>query len=309
MNLRRTDLNLLTVFDAVMREASVTRAAEKLGMSQPAVSNAISRLRVLLKDELFIRTAHGVRPTVKALHYAGQIQRILDQVTLMLSETEAFDAARSERTFNLVLGDYGEMVVLPALMQYLDEIQAKITINVLSPRQFMRADALRKGTVDFILGYEPMAASDIKNELVIEESLVSLARIGHPIVKESLTLDQYVSVPHVVIDWPNSRGSMVDQQLRSLSLQRQHRMRVHSFFDMPRVVATTNMVCTVPSQMAHQFAVSHNLVSFPVPIPDTKQSFYLIWHSSFEGDPGLIWLKNVISGMLENAFPPESSLP
>jgi DNA-binding transcriptional LysR family regulator len=301
MNLRRIDLNLLTVFDAVMQEGNLTRAANKIGMSQPAVSDAVSRLRHVLKDELFIRTSHGMKPTPRAQQYAGQVKRILDLVTLMLSETESFDVVTSERVFNLVLGDYGELVILPALMQYLDDMQAGISVNVLSQHRPALEESLRTGAVDFIVTPEPIVDPAVKSELVTTEKLVSMVRRDHPQIRDAMTLEQFVALRHVVLEWPDDRGSMVDQRLRAEGMQRNCHMRVHSFFDMPRVVASTDMVCSIPSQMAYHFATSHKLTSFPIPLQEIDVHLYLNWYSSFDSDPGIQWLKSAITALLEGS--------
>lgn len=309
MSLRRIDLNLLTVFDAVMQEGNLTRAANKIGMSQPAVSNAVSRLRLVLKDDLFIRTSHGVMPTPRAQQYAGEVKRILDLVILMLSETESFNVVTSERVFNLVLGDYGVLVILPALMQYLDDMQAGISIHVLSQHRHELEKSLRTGAVDLILTPEPILDPDIKNELVTKEKLVSMVRRNHPLIKDRLTLEQFVSLRHVILEWPDKRGSMVDQRLRAEGMQRNCHMQVHSFFDMPRVVASTDMICSIPSQMASHFATAHKLASFPIPLQDLDVPLYLSWHRSFESDPGIQWMKSAITALLEGSQADRSQSP
>ncbi len=298
MNLRKVDLNLLTVFDAVMREGNFTRAAENIGMSQPAVSDAVSRLRYLFKDDLFIRTGHGVKPTHGAQHYSGQVRRILDLVVMMLSESETFDYVTSTRSFNLVLGDYGELVVLPRLMQWLDDRGAAVTINIRSVHQHDLGTALGTGEIDLFLTPEPILDAGFSNHCVIIETLISMVRKDHPVVKDSLSLDQFLSLRHVTIEWFEAKGSIVERRLRTLGRERFSQAQVHSFFDMPRVVASTDMICSVPAQMAHHFAATHKLKSLPIPISDVKVPFYLNWHQSSEADPGVNWIKGTIMELL-----------
>ena len=298
MNLRKIDLNLLTVFDAVMREGNFTRAAQNIGMSQPAVSDAVSRLRYLLKDDLFVRTGHGVRPTTRAKNYSEQVRRILDLVVMMLSESLTFDYVTSDRSFNLVLGDYGELVVLPRLMQWLDDMEANVTINVRSVHQHQLSDALGSGEIDLFLTPEPIRNPGFVSKLVVVESLMSMVRSDHPLIKDSLSLDQFLSLRHVTIEWFESRGSIVEQYLRAQGFERKRHAQVHSFFDMPRVVASTDMVCSVPSQMAHHFAATHKLKSLPIPLPGLKIPFYLNWHKNFESDDGATWIRNAIAEFL-----------
>ncbi len=303
MNLRNVDLNLLTVFDAVMQEGSVTAAARKLGMSQPAVSDAVSRLRLVLEDQLFVRTGRGVKPTPRAQQYASQVRRILDLVILMLSEAEDFDVVTSERVFNLILLDYGELVILPALMHYLDELQAGVSLNVRSQRQQAAVESLRTGAIDLMLSTEPIVGRGVKCELACREKQVSMVRRGHPLVGDSMSLEQFLSLRHVVLDWPDYRGSLIEQRLRAAGKERDCHLRVHSLFDMPRVVASTDMVCTLPSQMAYHFSTLHSLAAFPSPLDDIDIEIYLNWHSRFDPDPGTQWMRRAIQALLKGNRP------
>lgn len=299
MNLRKIDLNLLTVFDAVMQERNLTRAAERIGMSQPAVSDAVGRLRHVLKDDLFVRTGHGVRPTPRAQQYAGQIARILEMVTLMLVETQSFDIATSQRPFNLVLSDYGELVVLPALMRYLEERQSQARVHVLSQHRPDHAQLLRNGTLDLVLTPEPVLHDEVISERVVTESLVCMVRRGHPLVRDKLSLEQFLELRHVILEWPDARGSLVEQRLRALGLQRNCHMHVHSFFDMPRVVASTDMVCSIPSRMAEHFGQSHDLVAFPIPLENLDVYLSLSWYRQYQDDPANAWIRRAVIALLE----------
>lgn len=287
-------MNLLTVFDAVMRERSLTKAASRIGMSQPAVSDAVSRLRFLFKDDLFIRTGHGVRPTAKAKHYSISIRQILDQVILLLSETSSFDFVTSTRSFNIVLGDYGELVVLPRLMRWLDENNSKVTVNIRSSEQPDICDAMRTGKMDLCLSPEPIIEEGFSNQCVVIEHLMSMVRADNPLVGNKITLDKFLSLSHVILQWSDPKGSIVEQWLRAQGKSRDRHMEVHSFFDMPRVVASTNMICSVPSQMAVHFSRAHKLKVFPVPIPDLEVPFFINWSNCSELDTGNVWLRSVL---------------
>jgi DNA-binding transcriptional LysR family regulator len=298
MNLRSIDLNLLTVFDAVMREGNLTRAAANIGMSQPAISDAVARLRHLLKDDLFIRTGHGVRPTPRAQEYSAPIRRILDLVIVTLSEPQSFDYKTSNRRFNLVLREYGELVLLPPLMQWLDALNTGIVISAGAVPHKQIPHALRSGTVDMYLTPEPLQQTGYTSQHVITEQLVSVVRRDHPTVSNSLTLEQFVSLRHVVLDWPELPVPHVDRALRELKLERQCQMHVHSMFDMPRVVASTNMICSLPSRMARSFADAHKLKAFPLPIEKIEIPLFLTWHQRFDADPGHAWMRNALTSLL-----------
>jgi len=294
INLRDIDLNLLTVFDAIMREQNLTRAADRLGMSQPSVSAALNRLRRVFGDQLFVRTHRGVKATPRAYHYAPQIRRILDLVALMMTDSEHFNIEASNRRFRVVLGDYGEVIILPSLLQFLESAKSAVGIEVLSQHTVGCVDALREGTIDCVCSPEPLLGEGIKSELITEDRLVTLVRRDHPTVRGSLSLEQFVALQHAIFDWVDRRGFLIDQKLRAQGLQRQCPVRLHTIFDMPRIVATTNLACTVPFRFARQVESFQSLKSFPVPLEGLTVGLYCNWHQRFENDRGTVWLLETI---------------
>ncbi|EKF7416840.1 TPA: LysR family transcriptional regulator [Pseudomonas aeruginosa] len=299
MNLRSVDLNLLTVFDAVIREGNLTRAAANIGMSQPAISDAVARLRHLLKDDLFIRTGHGVRPTPRALQYAAPIRRILDLVIMTLSEAQAFDHVTSHRRFNLVLREYGELVLLPPLMQWLDSMGSSVVIGACTVPHKDVAEALRSGAIDIYLATAPLTDVGYTSLHVFTEQLVSVVRRDHPQVHNSLSLEQFLELNHVILEWPDIPTPRVDQVLHASGLRpRKCQMRVHSLFDMPRVVASTNMICSLPVKMAQSFAETHKLKAFPVPLDGVEIPLYLCWHERFDNDAGHTWMRETLASLI-----------
>jgi DNA-binding transcriptional LysR family regulator len=300
MNLRNVDLNLLTVFDAVIRDGNQTRAAERIGMSQPAMSAALGRLRLLFGDELFTRTGHGMKPTPRALQFARPVRQILDLVVMTLSETSSFDFVTSTRNFNLALREYGELVILPRLMQWLDGMAATVTINTRAAPTDQMASALQSGAIDLHLTTEPIPFDDYVNLHVTDDTMVSMIRRDHPQVRGGLGLDQFLSMRHVVLAASEPQGWLVEQKLRSAGLSRNCAMNVHTLFDMPRVVAATDMVCSMPARMARHFAEVHKLQTFPTPVHGLNVPIYLIWHQRFDPDPGHRWIRSAIADLLRD---------
>lgn len=299
MNLRSVDLNLLPIFDAVMKEGNLTRASVAIGMSQPAISEALSRLRHVFKDDLFIRAGHGVRPTPRALELAIPIRRILDLTMTTITEAQTFNYQTSKRRFNLALREYGELVVLAPLMQWLESANSNVFINVKTVLQNDIPEALRRGEVDIYLTPEPPNKPTCSSELVITDYLVSLVRRDHPIVKKKLTLAQYLSLDHVILEWPDIATPHADIALLRLGpSQRKCKMLVHSIFDMPRVVASTNMICSLPSRMAKSLAEAHALRVLPTPIDRVDFPIYLCWGTRFDNDPGHVWIRNLLAELL-----------
>ncbi len=295
MNLRSIDLNLLTVFDAVMTEGNITRAAEKIGMSQPAMSIAISRFRHIARDELFERTGRGVRPTPRAQALAGPVRRALNLVVDALDQGTEFDVSRSERSFTVVLGDFGEVVMLPALMQLLEAQQSNIRINTLSAAGVDALKEMHYGNVDLYLWLVPVEANGITCRQIGKTKDVCLVRQDHPTVKHTLTLRQYAALKHVILQMPGEYGpSVIDRELWKHGLKRDHAMKVHTLFDVPRVLASTNMVCSLPRAVGRHFARVHDLKCLPAPFA-TQYPVFMMWPGSAENDSGHAWLRQTLS--------------
>ncbi|MDD2058454.1 LysR substrate-binding domain-containing protein [Pseudomonas sp. GD03860] len=300
MNLRSVDLNLLTVFDAIMAEQNLSRAADRIGMSQPAISNALSRLRHVFKDDLFIRTGHGMRATLRAQELATPIRKILDMVMTTLTQGADFDYTSSTRAFNLVLSDYGEVVLLSPLMRWLDAIGANVQINVETYMQRDLKEKMRYGKIDLCLWAEPMPSDAFDSQLLLSEELYSMVRRDHPLVSNRLTLEQYVTLKHLVLEWRDTENPRpVERHLQRLGLSRELYLHVHSFFSMPWIVAGSDVVCTMPSRMAKTFSELHQLKCFKTPLEGLEVPIYLSWHRSVEEDPAHRWLRNGIALICE----------
>lgn len=308
MNLRSVDLNLLTIFDAIMTEQNISKAAKRIGMSQSAVSNAVVRLRYLLKDELFIRTGHGVIPTPRATEYAKPIRKILDLVVGTLSNPNHFDVHESDRTFNLVLREYGELIALPKLLQWIEEMDSKVSIRAKTMTHNVVHDALRKGEVDIYLTTQLAIKKDFSHIRIANENLVTLAKKNHPKIRKNLTKDIFLSTDHIALEWPDIPTTYVDRALAVLNKKRRCSALVHSLFDMPRIIESTNMICTIPSQVANCLKEAHRVDIFPCPIKTDVIPIYIEWHNNFEFDPGHIAIREKISDIFaELDTPPLTS--
>jgi len=294
MNLRSVDLNLLTVFDAVMTEGNITRAAEKIGMSQPAMSIAISRFRHITKDELFERTGRGVRPTPRAQALAAPVRRALDLVVDALEQGTEFDVSRSERSFNVALSDFGELIMLPALMQLLEAQNSDIHINTISTLGVDALKELHYGNIDLYLWMVPLEADDITCLQIGRTREVCLLRQDHPGVSNKLTLPQYAALKHVVLRMPGEYGpSLIDRELWKHGLKREHSMAVHTLFDVAGVLACTDMICSVPRAVGRHFARAHGLKCVPAPI-EMEYPVFMMWPRSVENDAGHKWLRQTL---------------
>lgn len=294
MNLRSIDLNLLTIFDAVMAERNISKAAEKIAMSQPAVSAALSRLKLVMQDELFVRSSHGVKPTPRALELEAPIRTILNMISETVIQAREFDYTKSDRVFSFASMDYGGIALVPFLLKHLQDLGATVQFRIWPQYERDLRELMHFGTVDLAMDNVPIIENDFKVEMVRKEPGYCLVRKGHPVIQKSLSLEQFLETPHVVLYPRTDRLSMFDQFLISKGLRRNHGIRVPSFFNMPYIVRETDMICSLPERVALQIAEQFDLNVFPVPVDGWVAPMYLMWHSSLEADQGHKWLREIV---------------
>jgi DNA-binding transcriptional LysR family regulator len=286
----------LTVFNAIMAEQNLSRAAEKIGMSQPAMSNALARLRITMKDELFINTGRGVRPTPQAIELAEPIRGALETIANTLSQTQGFDCTSSSRKFVLSSADYGVAVVFPALIERLNEMGARVSIDIQQHNSDSLQEKMNYGTVDLALEYDPIPGSDLEHKAVLPEGACCIVRKNHPFITEELTLESYCKAKHIA----TNQTSLFDKHLMKHDIRRDIVMRVPNYFNIPHIVPSTDLVSTLPKRLAEKFAEQFELNIFPAPIPDWDVSIFLLWHSNQSHDPGHKWLRSVIIDLCDH---------
>lgn len=289
MNLRAFDLNLLPVFEAILNEGNLTRAAEKLAMSQPAMSNALSRLRVALDDRLFVRTPRGMTPTPRARLMAEPARLALDLIQNMLRENTNFDYGSSARTFTIAVEDYGEAVIMPRFMDWLIEVAPGVRAKIRPERSAALREELKNGSVDLAIDYFRLRDEEFSNLPLMEDELVSMVRQAHPVIGDSLTLDQYISLPHVVL---TQGRPVVDRTLTKMGLKREIALEVPHFLSMPLIVKNSNLICTLPRRMAMLYAEYFRVKILKAPIKFPTVPIFLVWSQMLDNDPGHQWLRD-----------------
>jgi DNA-binding transcriptional LysR family regulator len=293
MNLRSLDLNLIPVFDAIYRERNLTRAAERLAMSQPAMSNALARLRACVGDPLFVRTGRGMVPTPRAQSMAMQIRQALELVEGAFQETR-FDCSSDTRNFAIAVEDYGEAVITPRLMDWLVKTAPGIEARIWPGRSKALIEELRNGVVDLAVDYFQLEGYGLRSELLMTDDLVSMVRKDHPLINDTLTLEQYVTLPHVVLA---QKSPMVDRELAARGLERKRALQVPHFISMPLIVKSTDFICTLPRRMASMYREHFPVKVLESPIAFSKIPIYMIWGEAVGNDPGHIWLRNSLSSL------------
>ena len=289
-NLRSIDLNLLTIFDAILVHGSISAAAESLHMTQPAVSNALTRLRLTLNDELFIRTRQGMRPTIKALALHTPIQSALQQIASTVQGQTLFDPKTSQRVFRLALNDYAEMILLPPLLEKLQSLQTNMTIRTM-PIPTDSIDALVKNEIDFIFDWIKPELDSIDNRAVGSDEVVVITRSDHPRADKRMTKTRFLKERHVILAQRYREKTVLETLLADRELSRSIIAEVSHNLTMASVVARTDSLAVMPKKLALYFRSLFNIKLHPFPFKKVRFSAYMSWRQANNEDLGHRWLK------------------
>ncbi len=294
INLAGVDLNLLVVFDALMAEQNVTRAGDRLGLSQPATSNALARLRRLLKDDLFVRTASGLRPTTTAIALQQQVRPALAQLQAALWEPPLFDPATSDRVFAIGMSDYVEFTLLPHLMRRIQTQAPQVGVQIRSGDRQKLLSLLDSGELDLICGLFPEHVSTHREQRLFQEIFVCVCRQDHPLIGASISLEDYLAVPHLLVSVKEDRVGRVDTILAEQNLRRHIALSIPHFLTAPFILAQTDLVATLAQRVALSLSAHQGLKLLPLPFPMPGFSVLMRWHQATEMSPSGQWLRSTV---------------
>ena len=296
MSLPKTDLNLFLVFDVVYEERNLTRAAHLLHITQPAVSNALKRLRLAFNDPLFVRTPRGVAPTPVADNIAGQVKEALNLLSISLNESAKFLPRVSDKVFALGVHDIEEAVLVPRLMERLEAMAPCVSLECLSvPRDELERE-LAAGTLDFALDVPLFSVPQLCRQLVSAERYVCALRPGHPAAAEALTLERYLELNHVHVSTRRQGVGHIARALERLGRSRTIRLRMMSYMAAPQVVASTDLALTIPRTLASMYGLTALELPFEVGTLDQ----YLYWHKNADEDRANTWMRGVLLDLMGN---------
>lgn len=298
MNLDAMDLNLLRVLDALLSERHVTRAARRLGLSQPATSHALSRLRSALGDPLFVRTPKGLAPTARAAELAGPLRSALAALEHVVAGGAAFDPKTARRTFHIATIDYGSFVTVPSLLEHVQREAPGIDLWVRAVREDPW-EQLASGDADVLLGPMPLTPTraSVHAKKLYDERFVCMVRKGHPRARKGLDLETWASLSHVFVAPRGSPGGVVDQVLAEHGLSRRVALAVPHFLVAPHVVAGSDLVLTIGARVAAEFVKILPVRVFEPPVPIPGFAVNLVWHERNHHDPAQRWLREVIASL------------
>ena len=295
MNTSDLDLNLLRAFDAIATEGSVTVAGERIGLSQPAMSNALARLRQLFDDPLFVRTPRGMRPTPFAQQLAQPVREALRLIQGALQQHAGFDPRSSGNTFRFYMSDIGEMVFLPGLLERVKRDAPGIKIEVVRIPIKDVHTALEAGELDLAVGFLPGLTTGMLQQPLFREHYVCMLRADHPLIGAKVSAKQFREAAHVVVSYAGTGHQVIEETFLAEGLGERIAVRVPHFLVVPMILARTDLIVTVPSRVAAVFARLGNFKVLKLPLPMPSFEVRLHWHQRYNQDPANRWLRGVMA--------------
>lgn len=297
----RIDLNLAAVFAALLQERHVGRAAERLGLSQPAVSHALGRLRAQTGDILFERHARGVRPTPRAEELAARLLPALATLRASLAPPPRFEPAQAHRTITIGASDYADLTVLPAAMARLRAEAPGIALRLRAMRRTEAADVLRRREVELAIGPLDALPEGAQAVPLFDERFVLIARTGHPALQTPMTPEAFAALPHLLVSPEGEGAGPVDRALRLRGLARQVALRVPHFLSAPFIVGGSDLVAVLPARIAQHLGAAAGIACHPIPLELAPWAVGIALPESAGADPCVSWLAGLIRESVEPA--------
>ena len=300
VDLRRIDLNLLVALNALLEEKNVTRAADRLGMSQPAASRALGRLRALFSDALLVDGPGGYMLSARAEEIRPALRRTLADIGEML-EASSFDPADATGHVRLLMPDFYAAVLAPKLLARLAREAPALDLDILAPGP-AAIETLENDAADAAVGLIDEAPAGIRRRKLFEDGFVTLMRAEHPAAGRTLTLERYLRLDHVVVSVTGVGPAPVDEMLSAMGRTRRVKMRVPNFFSAVEIAARFDLVVTLPASLARTASGMGRFVLLPPPVDPGRFAISLVWHARHQDAPRHVWLRRTIVAASEETM-------
>ncbi|HEX2531271.1 MAG TPA: LysR family transcriptional regulator [Burkholderiaceae bacterium] len=308
MSFLTLDLNLLRVFDAVMTEQNLTRAANRLAMTQPAVSNALRRLRDALGDELLLRTAHGVKPTPRAEELWPTVRTALASLEEAVAPT-AFNVSKVRATFRMAMADATAVLWLPSLVRSIEQEAPGVNVRMVPLTTREPRPMLLRGDIDLAIGFFPGVVAQlaggpdtpIRHERLYSGRYVCVMRKDHPLAKKELTLDDYCNADHLLVSFSGRAHGLTDEALAQLNRERRILLTVNQFFTGGRVVANSNLLTVLPRHLLASTGMTGSLIAKELPFKLPAVHVDMLWHERDARNPAHRWLRERLTALTGDA--------
>lgn len=307
MDLRRIDLNLLVALDALLAERNVTRAAARLGISQPAASRALGRLRAQFSDALLVDGPGGYLLSARAEELRPALRRTLAAIGTIL-ESNAFDPAVATGSVRLVMTDLHAAVLAPRLLSRLAVEAPALDLDIVPPGS-SPIEALENDAADGVVGVIDEAPAGIRRRKLLDDRFVTFMRKAHPAAGRKLTLDRYLGLDHIVVSITGRGPAPMDDLLSGMGLSRRVRVRVPNFFAAVEIAASSDLVMTLPASLAGTAAGGERFVMRPPPVDPGRFALSLLWHARHQDAPRHVWLRRLVVAAAQSFVAADGSAP
>lgn len=293
MDIRAVDLNLLKAFDALMSERAVTRAAGRIGLSQPAMSHALSRLRGLFADDLFVRTPTSMEPTARAREIAPLVAAAIEHIEAALNLGVAFEPARTAAIFTAGMAEYAEVALVGRLARSFAEQAPAATLRLIPATGHEAIEQLDRGEIDVAVAHVQHVPPHIESRVLLRDPFVVVARKGHPIATATLSLETYAAQQHVLVSPRGDISGALDRILMDFGLKRRLALLVGTYLAVPAALAASDLVATVPRRTARQIAATAEIEIMKLPI-DFSATVSMAWHRRAANEPAQAWFRSLL---------------
>jgi DNA-binding transcriptional LysR family regulator len=293
MKVRNLDLNLLLVFDAVMRERSVLRAAVALALSQPAVSHALNRLRQAIDDQLFVRTPAGMMPTPRAEQLALPVRKALNDLQVAIAG-DSFDPATAERRFAIAVNNYAAVVLAGPIVAAARAQAPNVRLSLVPSGTLDLTDRLDRGELDLVISARQADAERLASKVLIEDRYVAVLRRGHPALKKKLTFAALAELEHLAISSSGEDMSFLDQAMQARNAARRVALDV-PYLAAGAVLVQSNLVAILSRNLAQEFRRAHPIEIRDLPLEAPRLRSVMLWHRRFDDLPAHRWLRESIA--------------
>ncbi|MFC4313191.1 LysR family transcriptional regulator [Steroidobacter flavus] len=311
MDIADVDLNLLVVFDALLRHRSVSGAARALKMSQPATSFALNRLRKMFGEPLFVRTSRGIHPTPYAESLSAPLEAILERIRADLLQQPTFDPSTEQRSVTFNMQDIGELVFLPQILGRLNKIAPGLQLRTVNLPAPLLKPALRSGEVDIALGHFPdLAGAALFQQRLFSHSFVCIVRADHPTIKDEMTRRQFLDGLHAVVHPAGHMNDSLEAELQAQGLMRKVSVRIEHFLAVPTILSQSNLIFTVPYAIGEGLAKLADIKLVKPPFKAKPRVIRQHWHARYQRDAANRWLRSVVAELfMDKEIRPRTKTP
>lgn len=295
MGTKKCDLNLFLVFDTIYSERNLTEAAKTLAITQPAVSNALGRLRKLFNDELFVRTARGMVPTPVAEGIAQNVSEALGLLNASVMEREEFDPKITERTYQFSMTDLAEVFILPQLVPFFKENAPGVSLQSYYVKRGEILRYLSRGELDFAVDVGLIDDPQLCHQSLIQDEYVCVVRHGHPVLDEPFTLQKYLGLEHIHVSSRKKGLGLIDLALLKLGCDRDIKLRVQHYRVAATIAGATDLAVSIPRFLA----LNYDVEILPLPVDVAPLDYNLYWHRQSDSDSSHRWLRDELIRMFK----------